>query len=52
MQILVCLFQSANTILPDSNSWLKYNFNIKVIAQGHTEVINVRETLYRGDTLT
>ena len=33
-------------ILPDSNSWFKYNFDIEV------KVINVRDTLYHGDTLT
>ena len=31
-------------ILPDSNSWRKYNFDL--------EVINVRDKLYHGDTLT
>ena len=28
-----------------------YNFNIKVKGQGHTEVMNVSDTSYKGDTL-
>ena len=39
-------------ILLDSNSWWKYNFDIEVEDQGHTEFMNVQGTLYHGDTLT
>ena len=39
-------------ILPDSNSWWKYNIDIEVKGLGHTEFINVRDTSYHGDTLT
>ena len=39
-------------ILPDSNSWGKYNFDIEVKGQGHTEFMNVCHTSYHGDTLT
>ena len=51
-QNLVCLMLKSKDILPDSNSWWKYNFDIEVKGQGHTEFINVRDTLYHGDTLT
>ena len=37
-------------ILPDSNSLWKYNFDIEIKGQGHTEFMNV--TSYHGDTLT
>ena len=43
---LVCLCQWAKTILPDSNSWWKYNFDIEVKSQGHIEITNVCDTLY------
>ena len=39
-------------ILPDSNPWLKYNFNFEVKGQCHTEFMNERDTSYHGDTLT
>ena len=39
-------------ILPDSNPWWKHNFDIEVKGQGHTEFMNVGDTLYHGDTLT
>ena len=39
-------------ILPDSNPCWKYNFDIEVKNQGHTEFMNVHDTLYHGDTLT
>ena len=39
-------------ILQDSSRWWKYNFDIKVNGQGHTEFMNVRNTSYHGDTLT
>ena len=45
-QNLVCLCHRAKTILPDSNSCWKYNFDIEVKVQGHTEVINVCNTSY------
>ena len=32
--------------------WWKYNFDIEVKGQGPTEFMNVRYTLYHGDTLT
>ena len=48
---LVCLCQRAKTVRQDSNSWLKYNFHIEVKGQGQTKVMNVRHTLYHGDTL-
>ena len=51
-QNLVCLYQKAKKILPDSNSWWKYNFHIDVKGQGHTEVMNACDTSYHGDTLT
>ena len=38
-------------ILPDSNPWWKYNFDIEVKGQGHAEFMNVRNTSYHGDTL-
>ena len=49
-QNLVCLCQGAD-ILPDSNPWRKYNFDIKVKGQGHTEFKNVHDTSYHCDTL-
>ena len=39
-------------ILPDSNSWWKYDFDIEVKGQGHTDFMNVRDTSYHDDTLT
>ena len=39
-------------ILPDSNSLLKYNFDIEVKGQGHAKFMNVCDTSYHGDTLT
>ena len=38
-------------ILPDSNPWKKFNFDIEIKGQGHTEFMNVRDTQYHGDTL-
>ena len=39
-------------ILPDSNSWWKYDFDIEVKGQGHTDFMIVRVTSYHDDTLT
>ena len=39
-------------ILPDSNSLWKYNFDIEVKGQGHTEFMTVCDTSYHGDTPT
>ena len=44
-QNLVCFYQKAKTILPDSNSWWKYNSHIEVKGQGHTEVMNACDTI-------
>ena len=37
-------------ILPDSNSLWKYNFDIEIKCQGHTEFMNV--TTWHGDKRT
>ena len=42
----------SKNIFPDSNPWWKYNFDIEIKVQGHTEFMNVRDTSYHGDTLT
>ena len=34
-----------------SNPWWKYNFDIEVKGQGHTEFMNVCDTSYHSDTL-
>ena len=39
-------------ILPDSNPWLKYKFDIEVKGQCHTEFMNVCKPSYHFDTLT
>ena len=39
-------------VLPDSNSWWKYNFDIEFIGQGHTELMHVHDASYHGDSLT
>ena len=39
-------------ILPDSIPWWKYNFDIEVKVQGHSEIMNVRDTSYHADILT
>ena len=36
---------------PDTNSGWKYKFDIKAIGQGHTEVMNVWDTLSHNDAL-
>ena len=46
------IMSKSKYILPDSNSRRKYYFDIEVKGQGHTEFINVSDTLYHGDTLT
>ena len=49
----LCMSMSkSKDILPDSNSWRKYNVVIEVTGQGHTEFMNVRDTSDHGDTLT
>ena len=37
-------------ILPDSNPWRIYNFDIEIKGQGHTEFMNVHDRPYYGDT--
>ena len=39
-------------ILPDTNPWWKYDFDIEVKGQGRTEFMNVSDTSYHGDSLT
>ena len=36
---------------PQTNSWKKYNFDIKANCQGHSEGVDVRDRLSHGDTL-
>ena len=36
---------------PDTNSLLKYNFDIEAKGQGHTEVVNAFDTSSHGNTL-
>ena len=42
----------SNIILPDSNKWWKYNFDIEVKDQCHKEIMNARDISYHDDTLT
>ena len=46
-----CAMTKSKDILQDSNSLRKYNFNILVNGQGHTEFMTVFDTSYHGDTL-
>ena len=39
-------------ILPDTNPWWKYDFDIEVKGQGRTEFMNVSDTSYHGNILT
>ena len=45
------MFKSKD-VLPESDPWWKYNFDIEVKGQGHTEFMNVHDTWYHGDILT
>ena len=51
-QTLVYLCQRAKISYQTQYPWCKYNFDIVVKGQGHTEFMNVRDTSYHGDTLT
>ena len=50
MKKIGVLMSKSKHILPDSNSLWKYNFDIEVKGQGHTEFMTVCDTSNHGDT--
>ena len=51
-QNLECLVKEQRRFCQTQIHIGKYNFDIGVKGQSHTEVMNVRDTSYHGDTLT